>query len=113
VDRAQEHLHYVVDICNDDLYILDAVEQDAVSSPFPREISSAGVVGGDGFSSPSAPTIVEPEESISSPMPSVGEAAAAGREFILSQCVNSDTTEFESLLTSCSTTGSLVSKPFQ
>ena len=23
IDRAQEHLHYVVDICNDDLYILD------------------------------------------------------------------------------------------
>lgn len=26
VDRAQEHLHYVVDICNDDLYILDAID---------------------------------------------------------------------------------------
>lgn len=27
IDRAQEHLHYVVDICNDDLYILDATEE--------------------------------------------------------------------------------------
>ncbi|KAI1297394.1 Eye-specific diacylglycerol kinase [Halotydeus destructor] len=26
IDRAQEHLHYVVDICNDDLFVLDAVD---------------------------------------------------------------------------------------
>lgn len=27
IDRHQEHLHYVVDICNDDLYILDAADE--------------------------------------------------------------------------------------
>ncbi|XP_015794064.1 diacylglycerol kinase zeta-like [Tetranychus urticae] len=26
IDRAQEHLHYVVDICNDELYILDPTD---------------------------------------------------------------------------------------
>ena len=32
VDRAQEHLHYVVDICNEDLYILDADEESSSAS---------------------------------------------------------------------------------
>ncbi|RWS06587.1 eye-specific diacylglycerol kinase-like protein, partial [Dinothrombium tinctorium] len=29
IDRAQEHLHYVVDICNDDLFILDPADDSA------------------------------------------------------------------------------------
>lgn len=32
VDRAQEHLHYVVDICNEDLYILDAEDDSSSTS---------------------------------------------------------------------------------
>ncbi|XP_074597449.1 diacylglycerol kinase zeta-like isoform X2 [Brevipalpus obovatus] len=36
IDRAQEHLHYVVDICNDDLFILDPADEscrDDTSTP--------------------------------------------------------------------------------
>lgn len=35
VDRAQEHLHYVVDICNEDLYILEEDCTNTISSPPP------------------------------------------------------------------------------
>ena len=31
IDRAQEHLHYVVDICNEELYILDSGEMESQS----------------------------------------------------------------------------------
>lgn len=105
VDRAQEHLHYVVDICNDDLYILDAGETDVCppfapeGTPFShfieKETRERDVTGAtatrDNLSrstSSCSPTEGLPLTSSSS---LIGEAAAVGREFIQSQCVNSQT----------------------
>ena len=52
VDRAQEHLHYVVDICNEDLYILDedSICNNPPSSPSPTKTTltfSEGSGGGE------------------------------------------------------------------
>lgn len=40
IDRAQEHLHYVVDICNDELYVLDPAD-DAGTSPASLDTSGS------------------------------------------------------------------------
>lgn len=43
IDRAQEHLHYVVDICNEELYILDSGESDSQSfHPLDVPVSETG-----------------------------------------------------------------------
>lgn len=94
VDRAQEHLHYVVDVCNDDLYILDAEDQD-LSSSF-TDISDIGIrkgswVGELPVRQVDSPVTASEGPSVSSPISLVGEAAAAGRELLLSQCVNINT----------------------
>jgi hypothetical protein len=96
VDRAQEHLHYVVDICNDDLYILDAGEQD-VSSSF-TDISGIEIRKGSWIGELTPCRDVDLSSSakteglsVTSPISLVGEAAAAGREFIQNQCVNINT----------------------
>ena len=48
VDRAQEHLHYVVDICNEDLYILDedSICNNPPSSPSPTKTTLTFSEGG-------------------------------------------------------------------
>ena len=104
MDRAQEHLHYVVDICNDDLYILDAGEPDVCPSfppegtPFShfidretkeRDVTGATVIRDNLSRNTSSGSPTEGLPLTSSSL--IGEAAAIGREFIQTQCVNRKT----------------------
>ncbi|KAJ6219702.1 hypothetical protein RDWZM_005514 [Blomia tropicalis] len=117
IDRAQEHLHYVVDICNEDLYILDPqfedkdeidlLQTDDVIADFGSNVASGGDETDQGSQSyfavdsdrPSdSPSVTSLLSSLTSEPASFSQLNGSSNNGKLSSSIETDPLPYQSLL---------------